>query len=113
MGWARPIQGWGRMLRTQSAKDGMKTQIFPHMLLADQAHGDDAPGREGERRPEEALQHEDTLGMMPQGAMAKVRDQHLALIEPLVKGQEFVGCSAPDFHGGEGVVIAMGHGKSP
>ena len=81
IGCARPIQGSGRMHRTQSAKAGMKPRSSAHVLLADQAHRHDASGRDGQGRSEETFQHEYALGVMAQCAVAKIRDEHLELVD--------------------------------
>jgi hypothetical protein len=42
------------------------------MLLADQPHWYDAAGREGDRRSEKPLGHEDAFSVVAQGAMPKI-----------------------------------------
>lgn len=40
-------------------------QVFEDVLLADESHGEPAAGRKHRRRPEELLQQEDALGVVP------------------------------------------------
>ena len=60
------------MARIQSAKDRDEAEIFLDVLLADQPHRHDAAGRDRDRRAEEALEHEDALGVVAQGAVTKI-----------------------------------------
>ena len=64
-----------------------EAEIFADMLLADQAHRNDAPGRERDGRPEEALQHEDAFGVVPQGAVPKIGGDRLGFVEPVMQRQ--------------------------
>ena len=58
-----------------------EAEVFLHMLFANPAGRDDAPGREGEGRPENRLGHEDALGMVAQRPVPKVRSDLLALVD--------------------------------
>src|SRR5665213_737984 len=68
-----------------------------------------AAGRDRNRRAQEALQHEDALGMMAQRTMPKISGDRFRLVEPLMQWQKVLGGPAPFLHRGEGVVIAMSH----
>src|ERR1700722_5254243 len=80
LGAAHPGLGPGAAHPVGEARD--EAQIFADMLLADQADRHDAAGRERDRRPEEAFEHEDAFGVMPQRAMPEVGGDRLRFIEP-------------------------------
>src|SRR5438270_565932 len=75
-----------------------EAQILAHVLLADQPHWHYAASRQRNRRAEEPLKHENSFGMVSQGAVAKIGGNCLGLIEPLVKRQKLLGASAPLLH---------------
>ena len=59
------------------SKAGNEAQIFADMLLADPAGRDDPARRQGQRFPVDLLQQENSLRMMPQGAMPEIRQDEL------------------------------------
>ena len=79
------------------------------MLLTDPAGRDDAPGREREGRPEDRLGHEDTLRMVAQRPVPKIRQDEFRGVEELVKGEIVLDRAAPFLHRGQRVVIRMCH----
>ena len=58
-----------------------EAEVFLQMLLADPSSRDDAPGREGERRPEDGLGHKDALGMVAQRPVPEVGRDLLAMVD--------------------------------
>lgn len=64
-------------------------QIFLHVLFGDVADRHRFSLRVGDGHAEEALGEEDALGVVAKGAVAKVGDKALGLVEPLVDGQVF------------------------
>ena len=81
---ARPIHGSGRIAFTQSAKDGMKPRSSRTCCSPIQRTGNHPAGRERDRGAENRLRHEDSLGMVPQRAMAEVGDDLLRFVEPVM-----------------------------
>src|SRR3546814_17738698 len=63
---------------------------------------------------EKRLEQKDAFGMMPKCPMARVGDNLLGLIEPLVKCDIVVRHPTPAAHRDERMIIAVGHGiKAP
>ena len=83
-----------------------EAEVFLHMLLANPAGRDDAPGREREGRPQDRLGHEDALGVVAQRPVPEVRCDLLALVEPGMHRHEIVDGAAPFLHRGQRVVVA-------
>lgn len=81
------------------------------MLLADPPRGNDLAGAERQCRPEDLLAELDALGMVAKRAVAEVAEERLGGIEPLVDSKVIIDGAAPFFHGGEGVVVGVGHGR--
>src|SRR3546814_19076040 len=65
------------------------------MLFPDKANGNYAPRRDGDRRSEEALEHEDALGVMTQCAVPEISSERLGFVEPLVERQIVCRLAAP------------------
>lgn len=63
--------------------------VLAHMLLADQPDRYDAARGDGDRRAEEALQHEDAFGVVAQHPAPEIGDDHLGLVEPTMERQIF------------------------
>src|SRR3546814_18178426 len=62
---------------------------------------------------EECFKHEYPLGMVPQRAVTGVCENSLRLVEPLMQREIVIDRAAPFSDRREGVVIAMGHARSP
>src|SRR5438445_12564578 len=52
---------------------GDETEVLFDVLLADPAGRNHLAARQGERRAEDGLQHEDAFGVMPQRAVPEIR----------------------------------------
>ena len=104
LGPAHPGLGPDGLHLVGEARD--KAEVFLDMLLTDPSGRNDAPGREGEGRPEDRLGQEDALGMVAQGPVPKICSDLLALVEPGMHRHEIVDRAAPFLHRGQGVVIA-------
>src|SRR3546814_15509059 len=73
-------------LPVSEARD--EAQILADMLFTDQSDGHDAAGRQRDRHPEEALEHENAFGVMPERPVAEVRYDRLRFVEPLMERSE-------------------------
>ena len=109
IGWARPIQGSGRMQRTQSAKHGMKPRSSRTCCSPISRTGTTRPVEIVIVGPKNRLEHEDAFGVVPQRAMPEVGDDLLRLVEPFVERLIVLCRAAPFLHPGERVMIAMCH----
>ena len=69
---------------------GNPAEVFQYVLLADEPDGDYTAGRERHRGAEDVFQHEDALGMMPEGSMPEVSHVGFGAIEPLVQPEVFM-----------------------
>src|SRR3546814_10974157 len=79
------------------------------MLFPDKANGNYAPRRDGDRRSEEALEHEDALGVITQCAVPEIRSDRLGFVEPLVERQIVFRLAAPFADRRKRMVITMSH----
>jgi hypothetical protein len=70
------------MARIQSAKEGMKPRSSLTCCSPTQRVGITL-----ERRAEHCLQHENTLGVMPQRAVPEISGDRFRLVEPAVQRQ--------------------------
>src|SRR3546814_7422196 len=79
------------------------------MLLPDKANGNYAPRRDGDRRAEEALEHEDALGVMTQCEVPEIRSDRLGFVEPLVERKIVLRLAATFEDRRKRMVIKMSH----
>ena len=84
-----------------------------HVLLADQTHRNNPAIGIDEALAEDCLQHEYPLGMVPQRAVPRVCQDCLGLVEPLVQREIVIDRAAPFSDRREGVVVTVGHARSP
>src|SRR3546814_19288667 len=87
------------------------TTLF-RSLFPDKANGNYAPRRDGDRRSEEALEHEDALGVMTQCAVPEIRSDRLGFVEPLVERQIVFRLAAPFADRRPRMVITLSHRRS-
>src|SRR3546814_20663420 len=78
------------------------------MLFTDQSDGHDAASRQRDRHPEEALEHENAFGVMPERPVAEVRYDRLRFVEPLMERERVVRRPAPAARRGKRMVIKIG-----
>src|SRR3546814_5500885 len=90
-------------LPVSEARD--EAQILADMLFTDQSDGHDAAGRQRDRHPEEALEHENAFGVMPERPVAEVRYDRLRFVEPLMEREIVVRRPAPAARRGKRMVI--------
>ena len=64
------------------------------MLLTNVAHRDLLPLAVGDRDTENAFAQEDTLGVVPQSAVAKVRKEGFRFVKPVVYRKIILGLAA-------------------
>src|SRR3546814_12328043 len=77
------------------------------MLFTDQSDGHDAACRQRDRHPEEALEHENAFGVMPERTVAEVRYDRLRFVAPLMEREIVVRRPAPAARRGKSMVITM------
>jgi hypothetical protein len=94
----------------QPVTDGRNpTAILVYVLLGNPAHRYHPARRVHERGSEDPLALEDSFGVVPKGAMAKVTEVPLGFIEPSVYGMVVLDGAAPSFHRRQSVVIGLRH----
>src|SRR3546814_3918174 len=106
----RPTHPWfgsNRAHPVSEARD--EAQILADMLFTDQSDGHDAAGRQRDRHPEEALEHENAFGVMPERPVAEVRYDRLRFVEPLMEREIVVRRPAPAARRGKRMVLTMSH----
>ena len=79
------------------------------MLLADKSDWNLSARRYRQRHAEEALGHEDALGVVSQRPVPEVRGDALGLVEKAVEGDVVVRHTAPAADRRERVVVRMSH----
>jgi hypothetical protein len=80
------------------------------VLLADPAHGHNAPVRVGDRDAEYFLGPENALGVVPQRPVPEVGQERLGSVELVVNRQVVLDLAAPLVDAGQGVVVRVRHG---
>jgi hypothetical protein len=73
-------------------------EILEHVLFADQSDRHDSSIAVGDGLAEQRFEHENAFGMMPQRAVARVSDDRLGLVEPVVKRPVVVDAPTPALH---------------
>src|SRR3546814_20407975 len=86
-----------------------RSQILADMLFTDQSEGHYAAGRQRDRHPEEALEHENAFGVMPERPVAEVRYDRLRFVEPLMEREIVVRRPAPAARRGKRMEIGRAH----
>src|SRR3546814_19091556 len=79
------IRDWSSDVCSSDLEARDEARILAYMLFTDQSDGHDAAGRQRDRHPEEALEHENAFGGMPDRPVAEVRDDRLRFVEPLME----------------------------
>ena len=74
------------------------------MLFSDEPDRDVPAVAVADRHAEDRLEEKNAFGMMPQGAVARIGDDLLGLVEPLVKRQIVLGITAPPADRAQGSV---------
>jgi len=64
---------------------GNPAEVFKYVLLTDEPDWDYTVGRERDRGAEDIFQHEDALGMLPEGPVPEVSHMGFGAIEPFMK----------------------------
>ena len=77
-----------------------EAKIFTDVLFADPSDRDDPASGDHDGRTEDGLGHENALGMVTEGAMPEVGDDHFRFIEPIMDADVVLRNTTPLLYGG-------------
>lgn len=92
---------------------GDHAQVLGDMLLTDPSRGHFSHGGYRDHWAKQSHTHGNAFGMMPQGPVAIIASDGLALVEPLVDVQVIFRHTTPLFAAAHGMMIGISHVGSP